>query len=600
MKYEVKIEDLTGFADYVGIPTKPKGEELVFQFCPYCRDNAPKDDEWKFGINTTTALFGCFRSSCGKKGHFRKLAKDFGYKLDYDNEQQYKQIKQPRGRIIPHESAIAYLENRHISREIAERYEVTVSKKQSNVLIFPFYNQYGKIEFVKYRNMKFQKGKNKSKEWCEEDCKPILFGMKQCVDFTTLIITEGQLDSLSVAQAGFKNAVSVPIGATAFVWVSNCMEWISKFDTVIVFGDMEKGHMTLLDGLLQRLPNKIKAVRKEDYMGEKDANDILCAFGEEAIADCINNAEEPDIDFVKELADVQRKNDDDELKIKTGIIELDEALRGGIRPSQLFLLTGKTGEGKSTLASQMLAEALDQGIRIFAYSGELDNEDFQDCLNSQLAGDGNMIPKENEFKKIDYILDEDAEQRIKDWYRGRAFIYDNNRITIKDRPKLPDIIRRVIVRKGVQLILIDNLMTAMEYVKSQNDLHLAQTNFVAEMKGIAQQYHVSIILIAHPRKQGTGEDKDKDLTNDDIAGSSNITNLADIVATYSRASDEKDYDSVFQLTKNRKTGRLRKGKDSIHLLYSAKSKRITGERSLEKRYGWEKQPTKVHNIDIPF
>jgi len=601
MQYEAKLEDFIGFADYIGISTKMKGDELTFQFCPYCRDSISRDDEWKFAINTKNALFGCLRASCLKGGHFCKLAKDFGYKLDYSEEQQYKHLRQPERKIVPRETAIAYLSNRGISKEIAERYEITASENQPHIMIFPFFNEYGKLEFVKYRNMRFKKGRDKSKEWCEEGCKPILFGMKQCVDFSTLIITEGQIDSLSVAQAGFNNAVSVPTGARGFTWFPNCYEWVKKFDTVIVFGDMEKGHMTLLDELLQRLPNKVKAVRKEDYMGEKDANDILRTFGAEAIADCVNNAQEPGIDYVIELADVSRKNDDDELKIKTGFFELDEALRGGIRCGQLFLLTGKTGEGKSTFASQILAEALDQGINVFAYSGELDNEDFQDCLNSQLAGDDNMTSKENEFKKMDYVLDAETEKRIKDWYRGRAYIYDNNRITVKDRPKLLDIVRRVITRRGVQLVLIDNLMTAMEFVKNQNDLYLAQTNFVAELKEIAQQYHVSIILIAHPRKTGKDQEDDKALTNDDVAGSSNIGNLADIVASYARAADDKDYDSVFQLTKNRKTGKLRKGKDSIHMNYSAKSKRITGERSLQKHYGWEQNTAEnVVEIDVPF
>lgn len=603
MPYEMKVEDAYGFADFVGIETKQKGDELTFKYCPYCGSgNTPREDEWKWGVNLKSGAFGGFRSSCSHKGKFPKMCRDFGYRLSFFTEQEYTQIKQPRGRIEPRDTAVAYLKDRGISREIVELYEITASDKQPHVMIFPFFNEYGKVEFVKYRNMRFKKGRDKSKEWCAENCKPILFGMKQCVDFTTLVITEGQIDSLSVAQAGIKNAVSVPTGARGFTWFSNVYDWISRFDTVIVFGDMEKGHMTLLDELLQRLPNKIKAVRKEDYLGEKDANDILTAFGEDAIRDCINNAVEPGIDYVIELADVQHKDDKNELKIKTGIIEFDEALKGGIRCGQLFMLTGKSGHGKSTFASQIIAEALNQGIRVFAYSGELDNEDFQDCLNSQLAGDRNMVGQKNEYGKDDYEIDSDTEQRIKDWYRGRMLIYDNNRIVNKDKIKLTELIRSVVIRRGVQLVVVDNLMTAMEYVKNQNDLHLAQTNFVAEMKAIATQYHIAMIVIAHPRKQGTGEARDRDMDNDDIAGSSNITNLADIVASYSRAKPDDEYDSVLQILKNRKTGRLRKGKDdSIHLLYSAKSKRVTEIRSLEKHYGWEKFGTDVTaEIDVPF
>lgn len=601
MQYTMKAEDGIGFAGFINAETKQKGDELVFRYCPYCGSaSTPREDEWKWAINLKSGACGGFRASCTHNRHFAVVARDFGYNLPFINEQEFVQIRQPKGKIIPKDAAVAYLEKRGISREITERYEVTVSENQPNVMVFPFFNEYGKLDFLKYRNMRFKKGENKSKEWCAKNCRPILFGMKQCVDFTTLVITEGQIDSLSVAQAGIKNVVSVPTGSNGFTWIPHCWDWITKFETIVVFGDLEKGHMTLLDDLLQRLPNKIKAVRKEDYLGEKDANDILVAFGEQAIRDCVNNSIEPGIDYVIELADVKRRDDSNETIIKTGIMELDEALKGGLRPGQLMMLTGKSGQGKSTFASQVLCDALNQGIRVFAYSGELDNEDFQDCINSQLAGDWNMIPRKNEYGSYDYDIDEHAEQRIKDWYRGRMFIYDNNRIVTVEKVKLTELIRRVIVRKGVQLVMIDNLMTAMEYVKNQNDLHLAQTNFVAEVKAIAQQYHIAIIMIAHPRKQGTGEAKDKDLENDDIAGSSNITNLADLVVTYSRAKIDSEYDSVMQLTKNRKTGRLRKGKDSIYLLYSGKSKRIKEIRSFDRHYGWENEPIRVDDIDVPF
>ena len=68
------------------------------------------------------------------------------------------------------------------------------------------------MQFVKYRKTDFDKARDKNKEWCEAGTRPILFGMKQCVDFETLVITEGQIDSLSVSEAGVKNAVSVPTG----------------------------------------------------------------------------------------------------------------------------------------------------------------------------------------------------------------------------------------------------------------------------------------------------------------------------------------------------------------------------------------------------
>ena len=199
MKYVMNRDDLNGFIEFIGAETKEKGKDIFFRFCPKCGGSAPKDDEWKFSVNWKTGAFGCLRGSCGYHGHFAELCRDFGYKLGMDAEREYKKLPQPPGRIQPRESALAYLKGRGISKEIAEKYEITAFEDRPNILWFPFFNEYGKLVFIKYRNMAYKKGRKGSKEWCEEGGQPILFGMKQCESFDRLIITEGQLDSLSVA-----------------------------------------------------------------------------------------------------------------------------------------------------------------------------------------------------------------------------------------------------------------------------------------------------------------------------------------------------------------------------------------------------------------
>ena len=146
---------------------------------------------------------------------------------------------------------------------------------------------------------------------------------------------------------------------------------------------------------------------------------------------------------------------------------------------------------------------------------------------------------------------------------------------------------------------IDNLMTAMDIVEDQNNLYLAQSNFVRQLKDIAMQYEVAIILVAHPRKAGK-DDKGADFDNDIVSGSSNITDRVDIVMNYSRAKEEDPFDSLLQIGKSRLVGVLKLGKDGIPLNYSPKTKRVFGARSLDKRYGWEKEPILVEDIDVPF
>lgn len=607
MKYEMNQDDLQGFISFIGAETKNKGKEIIFRYCPKCGSSAPKDDEWKFGINWKTGAFGCLRGSCGYHGHFVELCRDFGYKIGLEAEQQYKQFPQPTAdrKIVVRDSALAYLANRGISKEIAERYQVTAFENKPNVLWFPFFNEYGKLVYVKYRKMDYRKGRDKAKEWTESGGQPILFGMNQCSGYNTLVITEGQMDSLSVAEA-FKDQpdapnayCSVPNGCNAFTWIPNCLDWLKKFDTVIVFGDMEHGHMSLLETITQRIPCKIKSVRAEDYLGEKDANDILTAFGAEAVRKCVQNAHEQEISNVKELADVQYVDITKLPKISTGIRELDKALKGGICFGQVCLLTGKRGDGKSTFMSQMVADAIDQGYGVFIYSGELPDFHFKGWLNAQLAGNSHMSARDDGFDGKEYYLDAETDKKISEWYRGRAFIYDNKIIDGEETESLIETIKKVANRKNVKLFCIDNLMTAMDIVEDQNNLYLAQSNFVRQLKDIAMRYDVAIILVAHPRKAGK-DDKDAGFDNDIVSGSSNITDRVDIVMNYSRAKEDDNFDSLLQIGKSRLVGILKLGKDGIQLNYSSKTKRVFGYRSLDKHYGWENAPTPVDDIDVPF
>lgn len=606
MKYTMSMDDLNGFVGFIGAETKIKGKDMFFRFCPKCGSSAPKDDEWKFSVNIKTGAFGCLRRSCGYHGHFIEMCRDFGYKVGIEADREYTQFPQPKGKIIPRESAIAYLNSRRISREIAERYEVTAFEDKPNILWFPFFNEYGKLVYAKFRKMDYKKGRDKAKEWTEAGGQPILFGMKQCTGYNTLVITEGQLDSLSVAEA-FKDETvkpdafcSVPNGCNAFTWIPNCNDWLKKFDTVIVFGDMEHGHMSLLDKITQLVPCRIKAVRTEDYLGEKDANDILQAFGAEAVRRCVLNATEQEISNVKELADVQYIDINKLPKVKTGVFELDKALKGGICYGQVCLLTGKRGDGKSTFMSNIFADAIDQGIGCFAYSGELPNFHFKAWLNCQLAGNDHMSARKDEFGETEYYLDAETDKKISEWYRGKAFIYDQRIIEGEELESLIDTVRKVVSRKNIKLVCIDNLMTAMDMVEDQNNLYLAQSNFVRQLKNIAMSYDVAIILVAHPRK-ASKDDKTGDFDNDIVSGSSNITDRVDIVMSYSRAKEGSDYDSLLQIGKNRLSGTLRLGKNGIPLCYSPKTKRVFGQRSLTKRYGWEKdEPVRVEDIDVPF
>ncbi|MGN1480376.1 AAA family ATPase [Porcipelethomonas sp.] len=579
MSYQFRQGDVIAFANAHGYETYEKGNELFFKYCPYCQGGG--HDKETFSINLETGAFKCFRASCNKHGHFVELARDFDYPLEQDGvKRKYRRLKQVK--IETKDEALSYMQSRGISEEITKRYKLTVQKKNPKILVFPFFDENGVMVSAKYRKTDFVKGRDKNKEWFESETKPILFGMMQCKDFKRLIITEGQIDSLTVAECGFDNAVSVPTGANGFTWINNCYDWVNRFEEIIVFGDCEKNKITLAEDIVSRFPlKKIKVVRQADYLGEKDANDILRKYGKDAVRYCVENAEIKPVRAVKSLASVKKADLSGMERIKTGIYDIDKTI-GGMYLGQLILITGKRGEGKSTLASQIFANAIDQGYSAFAYSGELPDYHFKNWLDLQIAGSQNIQERQNEYGETDYWLSDKTVERINDWYAEKAYIFDNNvmldELAVDGRKNesgeeitLLGAMQQAVCRYGIKFVLLDNLMTALD-VEPTSDLYRAQSEFVKKVKSIAVKLNIVVVLIAHPKKEQIG----KELDNDSVSGSSDITNAVDVVITYSGNNDEdkETYQSLIGITKNRLTGRKLLKDNRVKVRYSEKSKRI--------------------------
>lgn len=592
MGYEFQERDLLGLAEKLGAETRRKGDELFFKWCPYCHGDG--HDKNTFSVNVNTGLYKCFRSGCDRHGHFVQLARDFGYPLDMgDTPRKYREL--PQRPLKVKEQAVRYLEGRGISKGVTERYHISARKDNENVLVFPFYDENHTLRFVKYRKTDFDKARDKNKEWCEKDTMPILFGMDQCQDFSRLVITEGQIDSLSLAEAGIPNAVSVPNGARGFTWIENCWDWVSKFPEVVVFGDCERGKITLVDELSRRLRCKLRVVRQEDYLGEKDANAILQRYGPDALRQAVQNSQVLPVNHVVRLAEVESVDLNDLERIRTGFSNLDRVVDGFFM-GQLVLLTGKRGEGKSTLMGQLMAEALNQGYKVLAYSGELPGYQFKRWLDFQLAGPQNVLTTYNVYSDPRYSLGEDTVERLNRWYYDSAFLYDNNSLNGDEYESLLETIEKAIQRYGVKLVCVDNLMTAID-VASADSQYIQQSQFVRSLKQIAVRYNVVVLLVAHPKKT-----EGKVTDNDAVFGSSDITNRADTVLSYVKNPEGETPGGKVFVMKNRMTGKLALGDGAVAMEYEPSSKRIyQAGSSPSYQYGWERTPAEFDPADdLPF
>ena len=86
--------------------------------------------------------------------------------------------------------------------------------------------------------------------------------------------------------------------------------------------------------------------------------------------------------------------------------------------------------------------------------------------------------------------------------------------------------KQLATRLGVKVFVIDNLMVLESNVKEELK---AQSEVVKKLKNFAKKYNCIVHLVAHPRKS-----MNEEITKDDVAGTANITNLADYVTTIER------------------------------------------------------------------
>ena len=286
---------------------------------------------------------------------------------------------------------------------------------------------------VKYRPARKIKDKE-NKTWCQKDAdtSPLLFNMNRIDPTQPLLITEGEIDTLSVIESGYKNVVSVPLGAGNDHWIEHNWEWLEQFDKIIIWSDNDDAGLKMRKNIIPRLgtwrcyfvelPNEIEKDGRQ--ISVKDINEVLFHFGKEKVLEFINSAKEVPIMNVVDFADVEDFDIDKAEGIYTGIKQLDGYL------SKLFfgtfnIFTGINGSGKSTLLNQVgVCEPLNQGRDVFVYSGELPNFQFKNWVLYNLAGRRHIDTYKKPNQPEIYKVKPETKQKISEHYRGRLFLYD--------------------------------------------------------------------------------------------------------------------------------------------------------------------------------
>ena len=518
--------------------------QVIPKYCPLCGGGEHKDRD-TFAIGLWNGLWNCKRGNCvginGKQeGNLKQLCDRFGEssfefaKLPMVLTTAQKTYDMPNPDDLQEltDKIITYFARRGISEKTLRDFGIS-SNKDGNI-VFPFY-QDGKLVFVKYRKPEVYKGDGKKdkKEWMMPNTKPILFNMDNVSFNKPLVITEGQCDAMALYEAGVSNVVSVPMGASNLEWITLCYDWLDKFNQIILFGDSDDPGQKMVSNVMVRLGEYRCCVPKTYppfiYKGKdrnrpcKDANEILLAYGPESLKEIVDACEPAPLKGVLDVSTINYVDPATVPRILTNIPALNNMI-GGFEEAGVTILSGRRGEGKSTISSNFLLSAIEQGHKCCAYSGELSAQRFLEWI---------MLPA-TETHYVSYCTDarsgkviprvpNDIQERIKDWLAGKLYLFDNGYVFEEDSAtSVIKCFEMCVRRYGCDLFLIDNLMMLLTTSDEENK---AQARFMARVKAFAAKYKVHVLVVAHPRK----EKPDSTFTSDSVSGSSVITNLADNV-----------------------------------------------------------------------
>jgi len=350
-----------------------------------------------------------------------------------------------------------------------------------------------------------------------------------------------------------------------------------------------------------------KATEKEDFkvIQEQILNDYKKRF----IEDLHNKLQKNEIqynDYIKKVEATNKINIsgtkdnaiininqiEEETKItehiKSNIFELDKKTKG-FALDELSVWSGSNASAKSTFLNQIAIESINQGYKVAIYSGELTSPRLLKWIIMQCAGKKNMLyEKNNDY----WYVDNSYKKIIKEWLNGKLFIYNND--LGNKANNIIEQLKLCIQKNDIKVLILDNLMS-MDLKNLGDNKYETQSLLVQKLSQLAKELNIHIHFVCHPRKATSF------LRKEDIAGTGDLTNIADNVYIMHRVNEDfkvrtkemfkwKEDNPIYQFTnileicKNREFGWQ---DEMIGMYFEKESKRLLNNQDEIKKYGWE-------------
>jgi twinkle protein len=384
----------------------------------------------------------------------------------------------------------------------------------------------------------------------------------------TLILTEGEIDAMSVYEALSCNSwrvqgnwkwcvASIASGAGSaeqqITYTTN-LDWILGFDKVILFFDADSTGKEAVQKVAQSIGRRVYIAQNFPY---KDANEAWQKRDEKAIRTAIENAKayRPDV-IVPASSLWERLLKPDLTRGYSFPWEGWNLLTKGLQPGELWMLSGGTGIGKSLFSRSICLHLARQGVTC-AYIG------LEETVDTTLA----RMMSEEVGKKV-YLMGEAERAEIQDELM-RAFMPIEEHIYFMDRfggdnfESFVNNVRHYVLVEGCKVVFLDHFSLLADGIALGTDQRRAIDKCIKELKTMCIELKFTMVCVCHLSRDSGGHtpaEEGGEPHLGQLRGSHSLAQIPDYIVMFQRNPNDNNPDSANTTTcylkKNRVTGEL--------------------------------------------
>ena len=341
-------------------------------------------------------------------------------------------------------------------------------------------------------NIKYRDGRKNFKLY--KGAEKVFYNVNSIVGYNTCIITEGELDTLAFHEAGLKNSVSVPNGATInnnnLDYLDNCIDYFTDKEKIYLALDTDKAGKALQKELIRRLGAEFCYTL--DFKEAKDANEYLLLYGKDALANILNSAKPVPLENVTTFNDIENQVVDFvkhgfKPGFQVGLENFDKIF--STYTAQFITVTGIPSSGKSDFVDQMVI-GYNQKYGWKTAFASPENAPIYLHIHKILRKIWGGMPNKSD-------IDGDKWKEIKDHINNNFYFLNMERFSLENvLTKGAELVKR----KGIKCLVIDPYNKIRDTNAKTEDINKYTMEYLTKIETFCKKYDVVVFIVAHPTK----------------------------------------------------------------------------------------------------